>query len=162
MGPKVLKPVLLEISTLAEEGDKKPSWLEKTSAGLRAKARRELPDGLWTKCDNCQEFIYQKELERNLWVCRKCGYHFRISGLGYIELLTDEGTFEEMFSEITSDDPLKFRDSKRYVDRIRQAKETTGLSESVITGLAKAGGHPLGLGAMDFSFMGGTLASAVG
>jgi len=152
----------LEIGTLAEENDKKLSWLEKTSAGLRAKAKRELPDGLWTKCDSCQEFIYQKELERNLWVCRKCGYHFRISGWSYVELLTDEGTFGELFSNITSGDPLKFKDSKKYVDRIKQAKEKTGLGESVITGLAKSGGHPVGLGAMDFSFMGGTLASAVG
>ncbi len=147
---------------MAEENDKKLSWLEKTSAGLRAKAKRELPDGLWTKCDSCQEFIYQKELERSLWVCRKCGYHFRISGWSYIELLTDEGTFAELFAGITSGDPLKFRDSKRYVDRIKQAREKTGLGESVITGTAKSGGHPLGLGVMDFSFMGGTLASAVG
>ncbi len=147
---------------MAEENDKKLSWLEKTSAGLRSKAKRELPDGLWTKCDSCQEFIYQKELERTLWVCRKCGYHFRISGWSYIELLTDENTFCEFFSGITSGDPLKFKDSKKYVDRVRQAKESTGLGEAVITGLAKAGGHPLGLAAMDFSFMGGTLASAVG
>jgi acetyl-CoA carboxylase carboxyl transferase subunit beta len=147
---------------VAEESDKKLSWLEKTSAGLRAKAKRELPDGLWTKCDSCQEFIYQKELERSLWVCRKCGHHFRISGWGYIELLTDEGTFGELYAGITSGDPLKFKDSKKYVDRIRQARESTGLGESVITGVAKSGGHPLGLAAMDFSFMGGTLASAVG
>jgi acetyl-CoA carboxylase carboxyl transferase subunit beta len=147
---------------LAEENDKKLSWLEKTSAGLRAKAKRELPDGLWTKCDSCQEFIYQKELERNLWVCRKCGHHFRISGWSYIELLTDDGTFGELFSGITSGDPLRFKDSKKYVDRIRQAQESTGLGESVITGQAKVGGHPVGLAAMEFAFMGGTLASATG
>lgn len=147
---------------MAEENDKKLSWLEKTSAGLRAKAKRELPDGLWTKCDSCQEFIYQKELERNLWVCRKCGHHFRISGWSYIELLTDDGTFGELFSGITSGDPLRFKDSKKYVDRIRQAQESTGLGESVITGQAKVGGHPVGLAAMEFAFMGGTLASATG
>jgi len=148
--------------SLAENNEKELSWLERTSEGLTAKKKREMPDGLWTKCEKCQEFIYQKELERNHWVCRKCGYHFRISGWAYISLLSDNGSFLELFSEIVSGDPLEFRDSKRYVERIRQAQEKTGLKESVITGRASVGGHPAGLAAMDFSFMGGTLASAVG
>jgi len=147
---------------LTEEKDDKLSWFEKTSAGLRAKAKRELPDGLWAKCDKCQEFIYQKELERSSWVCRKCGHHFRISAPGYIELLSDEGTFRELFTEIVSGDPLKFKDSKKYVDRISQARDETELSESVMTGEARMGGHPVGLAAMDFAFLGGTLGSAVG
>jgi acetyl-CoA carboxylase carboxyl transferase subunit beta len=147
---------------LAEENDNNLSWLEKSSAGLRAKTKRELPDGLWTKCEKCQEFIYQKELERNFWVCRKCGYHFRIPGWSYINLLADDGTFKELFADITSGDPLKFRDSKKYTDRVRQAQQSTGLGESVVTGRARIGCHPAGLAAMDFAFMGGTLASAVG
>ncbi len=147
---------------MAEENGQGVSWLERTSAGLRAKAKRELPDGLWAKCDKCQEFIYQKELERNIWVCRKCGHHFRISGLGYIELLTDQGSFVELYANIVSGDPLKFRDSKKYPDRLREARDTTGLRESVITGEAKMGGHHVGLATMDFAFLGGTLASAVG
>lgn len=147
---------------MAEENERELSWYEKTSEGLRAKKKREIPDGLWTKCDKCQEFIYQKELERSFWVCRKCGFHFRISAWTFIGLLSDEGSFEEFFAEIVSGDPLKFRDSKRYVDRVRQAQEKTGLKECVVTGSAKIGGHPVGLASMDFSFMGGTLASAVG
>jgi len=147
---------------LAEDNDRGLSWIERTSEGLRAKKKREMPDGLWTKCEKCQEFIYQKELERNYWVCRKCGFHFRISGWTFINLLSDEASFEELFCDIVSGDPLRFRDSKRYVDRIRQARERTGLSESTITGRASVGGHPAGLASMDFSFMGGTLASAVG
>ena len=147
---------------MVEENERELSWFERTSEGLRTKKKREMPDGLWTKCEKCQEFIYQKELERNYWVCRKCGYHFRISGWTFINLLSDEGSFEEFFAEIVSGDPLKFRDSKRYVERIRQAQEKTGLRESVITGRATVGRHPAGLAVMDFAFMGGTLASAVG
>jgi acetyl-CoA carboxylase carboxyl transferase subunit beta len=147
---------------LAEEKERLPSWFERTSEGLRAKKKRELPDGLWAKCDKCQEFIYQKELERSFWICRKCGFHFRIMASGYIDLLTEAETFEEHFSEIISGDPLKFRDSKKYVDRLKQTREKTGLKESVMTGRARIGGHPVGLAAMDFAFMGGSLASAVG
>ena len=147
---------------LAENNEGELSWLDRTREGLRGKKKREMPDGLWTKCDKCQEFIYQKEIERNYWVCRKCGYHFRISGWNYINLLSDNGSFEELFSDIVSGDPLKFRDSKRYVDRIKSAQEKTGLREAVITGRASVGGHRTGLAVMDFSFMGGTLASAVG
>ncbi|MFH0777560.1 MAG: acetyl-CoA carboxylase, carboxyltransferase subunit beta [Candidatus Eisenbacteria bacterium] len=129
---------------------------------MRAKRKREMPDGLWTKCDKCQEFIYQKELERSNWVCRKCGYHLRISAWSYVSLLCDDGSFEELFSDIVSGDPLGFRDSKKYPERLRQAAEATGLKESILTGRARIGGHPVGLGVMDFAFMGGTLASAVG
>lgn len=147
---------------MAEENEKSPSWFERTSEGLRSKKKRELPDGLWAKCDNCQGFIYQKELERSHWICRKCGYHFRILASDYIALLSDGGTFEEHFSEIVSGDPLRFRDSKKYTDRLRQAREKTGLKEAVMTGRSRIGGHPVGLAAMDFAFMGGSLASAVG
>ncbi|UCF79841.1 MAG: acetyl-CoA carboxylase carboxyltransferase subunit beta [Candidatus Eiseniibacteriota bacterium] len=136
--------------------------MAKTSESLKAKKKRELPNGLWVKCDECQEFIYQKELERTYWICRKCGYHFRISAKGYIDLLSDSGSFQEHFSEIISCDPLKFRDSKKYVDRLKQAREKTGLKESITTGRSRVGGHPVGLGAMDFAFLGGSLASAVG
>ncbi len=147
---------------MAEDKERTPSWFERTSEGLRAKKKRELPDGLWAKCEECQEFIYQKELERNFWICRKCGFHFRIMASEYIDLLAESGTFEEHFSEIVSGDPLKFRDSKKYGDRLKQAREKTGLKESVMTGRARIGGHPVGLAAMDFAFMGGSLASAVG
>jgi acetyl-CoA carboxylase carboxyl transferase subunit beta len=146
---------------LAEEKETRPSWLEGNGEEMPEK-KKELSDTLWTKCEECQEFIYQKELERNLWICRKCGYHFRIMASSYIELLADTGSFREQFSEIVSGDPLKFRDSKKYTDRLKQSREKTGLKESVMTGRASIGGHPVGLGAMEFAFMGGSLGSAVG
>src|SRR5512141_2677679 len=139
------------------------SWLKRTRSGLKqSPKRRELPDGLWNKCDGCGEILYQKELDRNSWVCPKCDHHFRLTAPQYIELLTDEGSFAEMFAEIVSVDPLKFRDSKRYPDRVKAAKEKTGMNEAVVTGRAALGGHPLALAVMDFNWMGGTLGSAVG
>ena len=139
------------------------SWLKKSKEGLRTPQRkRELPDGLWTKCEDCGEILYQKELERNLWTCSKCSYHFRISARTYLKILLDEGSFVERFSEIVSTDPLKFRDTKRYVDRLRKAREETGLSEAILMGEGAIEGRPLVIGVMDFSFLGGSLASASG
>ncbi|HEY3155796.1 MAG TPA: acetyl-CoA carboxylase, carboxyltransferase subunit beta [Candidatus Eisenbacteria bacterium] len=139
------------------------SWLKKSKEGLRTPQRkRELPDGLWTKCEDCGEILYQKELERNLWTCTKCSYHFRISARTYLKILLDEGSFVERFSEIVSTDPLKFRDTKRYVDRLRKAREETGLSEAILMGEGAIEGRPLVIGVMDFSFLGGSLASASG
>ncbi|MDI6808378.1 MAG: acetyl-CoA carboxylase, carboxyltransferase subunit beta [Candidatus Eisenbacteria bacterium] len=138
------------------------SWLRKTRAGLKIQRKKELPNGLWKKCGRCGEIIYHKELERNLWTCPKCGFHFRIPAAAYISILTDDGTFEEHFSQITSGDPLKFRDSKKYVDRLKQAIEKTGLSEAVVTGTAGLEGHTVALAILVFDFMGGSMASAVG
>jgi acetyl-CoA carboxylase carboxyl transferase subunit beta len=139
------------------------SWLKKSKEGLKTPQRkRELPDGLWTKCEECGEILYHKELERNLWTCSKCTYHFRISARTYIKILLDEGSFVERFSEVVSTDPLKFRDTKRYADRLKKAREETGLSEAILMGEGKIEGRPFVIGVMDFSFLGGSMASAAG
>ena len=137
------------------------SWLKKAKEGLKAQQRRrELPDGLWTKCEDCGEILYHKELERLLWTCSKCSYHFRISAKNYIRILLDEGSFVEHFTEVVSTDPLRFRDSRRYSDRLKKAREETGLTEAIMVGEARIDGRPLVIGLMDFSFLGGSLASA--
>jgi acetyl-CoA carboxylase carboxyl transferase subunit beta len=140
------------------------SWLKKTRFGFRIGRRRarETPDGLWRKCDGCGEFLYVKDLERNLRVCSKCGFHFRMGAREYIALLADEGSFEELYAGVTATDPLGFRDTKRYVDRLRDNRRETGLNESVVTGRARILGHRVALAVMDFSFLGGTLGSATG
>ena len=139
------------------------SWIKKAKEGLKAQQRRrELPDGLWTKCEDCGEILYHKELERNLWTCTKCSYHFRIPARTYLKILLDEGSFVERFSEVVSTDPLKFRDTKRYSDRLKKAREDTSLSEAVLVGEAKIEERPLVIAVMDFSFLGGSLASAAG
>jgi len=139
------------------------TWLRKAKEGLKAQQRRrELPDGLWTKCEDCGEILYHKELERNLWTCSKCSYHFRISARSYVKILVDDDSFVERFSEVVSTDPLKFRDAKRYSDRLKKAREETGLSEAVLCGEGRIEGHPCVLAIMDFAFLGGSLASAAG
>jgi acetyl-CoA carboxylase carboxyl transferase subunit beta len=139
------------------------SWLKKAKEGLKAQQkRRELPDGLWTKCEDCGEILYHKELERLLWTCSKCSYHFRIPARSHIKILLDEGSFTEHFAEVVSTDPLRFRDARRYADRLKKAREETGLSEAIIVGEGRIDGRPLVAGIMDFSFLGGSLASASG
>jgi acetyl-CoA carboxylase carboxyl transferase subunit beta len=140
------------------------SWFKKTHFGFKIQRRREreTPDGLWRKCDGCSQILYVKDLERNLLVCSKCGYHFRIGARDYLGLLTDLNSFEELFGGITSADPLAFRDTKRYSDRLKQNRKDSGLDESVVTGRARIGGHPVAIGVMDFAFLGGTLGSATG
>ena len=139
------------------------TWLRKAKEGLKAQQRRrDLPDGLWVKCEECGEILYHKELERNLFTCAKCGYHFRISARAYVKLLFDEGSFHERFTEVVSTDPLRFKDSKRYADRLKKAREDTGLSEAVLCGEGTIEGTPCVAALMDFSFLGGSLASAAG
>jgi len=139
------------------------TWLRKAKEGLKARERRrDLPDGLWVKCEDCGEILYHKELERNLWTCAKCGYHFRISARTYVKILLDEGSFHERFSEVVSTDPLRFKDSKRYIDRLKKAREETGLTEAVLCGDGAIESHPCVVCIMDFAFLGGSLASAAG
>ena len=139
------------------------TWLRKAKEGLKARERRrDLPDGLWVKCEECGEILYHKELERNLFTCAKCGYHFRISARTYVKILLDEGSFHERFSEVVSTDPLRFKDSKRYIDRLKKAREETGLTEAVLCGEGAIEGTPCVVAIMDFAFLGGSLASAAG
>ena len=139
------------------------TWLRKAKEGLKARERRrDLPDGLWVKCEECGEILYHKELERNLFTCAKCGYHFRISARTYVRILFDEGSFHERFSEIVSTDPLRFKDSKRYVERLKKAREDTGLTEAALCGDGRIEEIPCVAAIMDFAFLGGSLASAAG
>jgi acetyl-CoA carboxylase carboxyl transferase subunit beta len=121
-----------------------------------------MPDGLWVKCDECGEIIYKKELEKKLYVCPKCDYHFRIGSQIYIQILIDKNTFKEFNQGMTSVDPLKFRDSIKYSDRYKSAVQKTGLNEAVITGQGKIEGISIVAGIMDFSFLGGSIGSVVG
>jgi acetyl-CoA carboxylase carboxyl transferase subunit beta len=121
-----------------------------------------VPEGLWIKCNNCGEIIYSKEIDRNLKVCPKCEYHFRITARERIDLLVDPGTFKEFDSQIHSEDPLQFKDSQKYRDRIKAAVKKTGLSDAVISGTCTLDGIPVVLTVFDFFFMGGSMGSVVG
>jgi acetyl-CoA carboxylase carboxyl transferase subunit beta len=136
-------------------------WRKKDSDDSRPK-KVNIAEGLWIKCDSCKEIVYRAEVDRAGRVCPRCGYPFRISARDRIALLADEGSFEERDVGITSRDPLEFRDTKRYTDRLKAARKSTGLEEAVLTGTARIGGCPVVLGVLEFSFLGGSMASVVG
>jgi acetyl-CoA carboxylase carboxyl transferase subunit beta len=142
------------------------SWLQKLmpsrirTEGNSSKGR--VPEGLWEKCDGCGAILYRPELERNLEVCPKCGHHHAIRARKRLIALFDEGTSEEFFGNLEPVDILKFRDSKKYKDRIVAATKATGEKDALITmrGLLKE--QPLMAAAFEFSYMGGSMGSVVG
>ena len=124
--------------------------------------RLQLPGGLWTKCNNCSEIIYTRELEKNLMVCTKCGYHFRLKIDQRINMLVDRLSFEEFDKSLKTNDPLNFKDSLKYKDRLKKAEKSTGESDAVKTGRGRINGLPVMLGVFNFSFMGGSMGLIVG
>lgn len=124
--------------------------------------KREVADGLWTKCDSCTEPLFTKELFANLNVCPKCGFHFRLGGRDRIAQLVDPGSFRETHTELRSIDPLGFVDSKPYTQRLIESRAKAGDGDSVITGQGTLHGHGVTLAAMDFAFMGGSMGSVMG
>ena len=141
------------------------AWFKKSKAPISAQAEAkkvQMPEGLWTKCKNCEEIIYSKEIERNLNVCPKCDYHFRISARDRISLVIDEGTFVETDPDMTSLDFLKFKDSKKYSDRIKAALKKSGGGDAVITGSGLMNGQEVVVAVFDFGFLGGSMGSVVG
>jgi len=137
-------------------------WFKKKRKKLISQPKRDIPDGVWVKCDGCGEIIYKKELARNLWVCSKCRHHFPISSRSYLDILLDEGSFEEMYAEMESADPLGFRDRKKYVDRLKENIEKTGKKEAVEIGTGLVNGCLVCIAVMDFQFIGGSMGSVVG
>jgi len=148
------------------------SWLKRARKGIsllkpsengKAPAPKlEIPDNLWTKCPSCGDLIYHKELSGNLWVCYQCEYHFPITTQQYIDLFFDENSFEESHRGIVSVDPLGFRDSKKYKDRLKETRAKTSREDAVLTGHARIENCPVIVAIMDFSFMGGSMGSVVG
>jgi len=137
------------------------AWFKKTK-DIRTDKKGKIPEGLWVKCDGCKEIVYKKELDRNLKVCPKCNYHFRISARERLKLLIDDGSFIEIDETLVSVDPLNFKDKISYKDRLIEKQKATGLKEAVISGDALIKGYPVSLVIMDFSFMGGSMGSVVG
>jgi acetyl-CoA carboxylase carboxyl transferase subunit beta len=128
----------------------------------KADKKVKIPEGLWLKCDSCREIIYRKEIEKNLKVCPKCNYHFRISARERIQYIADEGSFSEFDGDLTSNDPLKFNDKISFMDRLNDNRAKTGLNEGIINGYATIKTRPVILSIMDFSFWGGSMGSVVG
>jgi acetyl-CoA carboxylase carboxyl transferase subunit beta len=124
--------------------------------------RKVKTEGIFVKCLECDNALYKRELKESLQVCTHCGYHFRLGARNRLDSLFNEGEYEKLDEEIISADPLEFVDTKPYKDRLEQAKATSGLPEAIVSGTGKVGEHLVYAGAMDMSFIGGSMGSAVG
>src|SRR5215831_6757929 len=137
------------------------TFVKKPKLGSKSK-KREIPEGLWTKCPKCSTMVFDKELDENLKVCTHCHYHFPIGARERIHSLVETCTFEEMDADMTSVDVLNFTGAASYTSKLEKYKKSTGLKDAVITGIGMIGEHRVGLGVMDFSFLGGSMGSVVG
>lgn len=124
--------------------------------------KREVPDGLWMKCPACHEVVYAEEVTANLEVCTKCDHHFTLDRQSRIDLLSDEGTFKEWASGIKSVDTLGFTGKLSYIDKLESNQKKLGWDDAVTVGGCTLGGREIGLGVMDFSFLGASMGSVVG
>jgi acetyl-CoA carboxylase carboxyl transferase subunit beta len=140
------------------------SWFEKiVPSRIKTERRsRSVPEGLWIKCPACDSVLYRAELERNLNVCPKCAHHMRIGARARLLALLDPESSEEIGANIRPEDPLKFKDSKRYRDRLTQAQKSTGEQDALIAMAGKLHGQDLVACAFEFSFLGGSMGSVVG
>lgn len=138
------------------------AWFKRDKPGLTSKDKKDMPDGLWVKCESCSEIIYKKQLAQNSYVCSKCSFHFKIRGEDYIRLLLDEGSFQETDASLESVDFLNFKDTKKYTDRLKSAMKKTGLKDAVRIGYGNIFDCPVVFSVMDFSFIGGSMGSVVG
>ncbi len=140
------------------------SWFEKIMPSrIKTERRtRSVPEGLWIKCPACDAVLYRAELERNLYVCPKCSHHMRIGARDRLERFLDPGVTEEIGVTIVPEDPLKFRDSKRYKDRLVQAQKATGEHDALIVLAGKLSELPIVACAFEFQFLGGSMGSVVG
>jgi acetyl-CoA carboxylase carboxyl transferase subunit beta len=140
------------------------SWFEKLmpSRISTEKRTRSVPEGVWIKCPKCDAQLYRNELERNLQVCPKCGHHLRIGARQRLEFFIDPDSQQELSANLEPQDPLKFRDSKRYRDRIIQAQRKTGEKDALVTASGTLHGRPVVACAFEFAFMGGSMGSVVG
>lgn len=141
------------------------SWFEKlipSSIRIEGKSKGSVPEGLWSKCGNCQSVLYKVELDRNLNVCPKCDFHQRLTGRARLIAFFDKGTTTELAGNLKTVDPLKFKDSKKYKDRYSSAVKRTGETEALIVMRGEVLGLKLVAAAFNFSFLGGSMGSVVG
>ena len=139
------------------------AWFKRTKKGIQTPTedKKDVPKGLWYKSPT-GKVVDSEQLEKNFYVSPEDGYHVRIGSKEYFEILFDDNKFKELDKNLTSKDPLKFEDSKKYVDRLKAATEKTGLNDAVRTGVGKSMGEDLVIACMDFSFIGGSMGSVVG
>jgi acetyl-CoA carboxylase carboxyl transferase subunit beta len=138
------------------------TFTKKPKLPSRKSKKRDIPEGLWTKCPKCATMVFDKVLDENLKVCSQCQHHFPIGARERIHSLVETCTFEEMDAEMTSVDVLSFTGVASYTSKLEDYQKSTGLKDAVTTGICKIGEYRAGLGVMDFSFLGGSMGSVVG
>lgn len=138
------------------------SWIEKILPKAKSTQRRNIPEGVWSKCTSCNAVLYKEELDRQMSVCPKCDHHMRISGRKRIEGFLDVGERLELGEDLEAQDILKFKDSKRYKDRISAAQKNTGEKDALVVMKGELHGMPVVAAAFEFAFLGGSMASVVG
>jgi acetyl-CoA carboxylase carboxyl transferase subunit beta len=146
------------------EDRSKSNWWQRLKKNINTETSQKLetPDGIWFKCPKCRRTEVAKDFEENLFVCKKCEYHSRISSREYFKLLFDDNKFDLLFENIVPTDKLEFVDESPYPDKIAKAKKKTGLSEAIAVGQGLINGEKLIIACMDFSFIGGSMGSVVG
>lgn len=139
-------------------------WFKRIKEGITTstKDKKETPEGLWYKCPNCNTVVSSDEHVKNVWVCNACHYHEKVGSKEYFQLFFDNGKFTEFNKTMSSGDPLKFEDTKKYPDRVKATQKKTGLKDAIRTAYGTCEGKPLVVAAMDFTFIGGSMGSVVG
>jgi acetyl-CoA carboxylase carboxyl transferase subunit beta len=137
-------------------------FLKKPKIGSSKLKRKEIPEGIWTKCPKCSVMLYDKELDENLRVCQHCNHHFPISAQERLDSLLEPGSFQEMDADMRSVDVLQFTGVASYASKLEAYQKETGLNDAVMTGLGRIHSFKVALGIMDFSFLGGSMGSVVG
>ena len=140
------------------------AWFKKTRKPIASTAEKSsrVPEGLWIKCPGCAQIIYNKDLDKNQQVCPKCAHHFRINATDRLRTLFDNGAWTEHFPDLTSNDPLKFTDTKPYRDRLRSTIAKTGMNDALIVATGKLDGREVVVAAMEYAFIGGSMGVVVG
>ena len=139
-------------------------WFRRMKEGITTKTaeKKEIPEGNWYKCPSCKTVIASQEHEANLWVCPHCDHHERIGSKEYFDILFDDGKFRELQAKMISANPLEFKDTKKYEDRLEASMAKTGLKDAIRTGVGEVGGRQMVISCMDFGFIGGSMGSVVG
>ena len=139
------------------------NWLRRLIPSIGTfKSKSKVPDGLWSTCKKCESVLYAPELEKSLYVCPKCDYHLRIGARQRLEMFLDNSAFTEIAPNLTTKDPLKFKDSKNYTSRIKEAEATTGEKEAILVVSGELDKVKVVVAAFEFKFMGGSMGSVVG
>lgn len=139
-------------------------WFTRVKEGITTSTedKKETPEGLWYKCPECQEIATTEDHENNLWVCAKCGYHEKIGSAEYFALLFDGQKYKEIGEKLAAGDPLRFEDTKKYVDRLSKTRKETGLNDALRSAEGRLDKHAVVIACMDFRFIGGSMGSVVG